>query len=83
METSRQCYSGRSLYVERDLIPIPEDLPDIGVTEGDEGLITDLKLQNNNVIALVQVSYSTGQPRGWVEMNVMPEEKVLSHTASA
>lgn len=82
METPRQCYSGRSLYVERDLIPIPEDLPDIGVTEGDEGLITALNLQNNNVIALVQVSYSTGQPRGWVEMNVMPEQRVLSYAAS-
>lgn len=81
METPKQCYSGRSLYVERDLIPIPENLPAIGVSEGDEGLITDLKLQNNNVIALVQVSYSTGQPRGWVEMNVMPEEKILAHAA--
>lgn len=82
METSKQCYSGRSLYVERDLILIPEDLPDIGVAGGDEGLITDLKLQNDNVIALVQVSYSTGQPRGWVEINVKPEERVLSHAAS-
>lgn len=81
METSRQCYSGRSLYVERDLIPIPEDLPVLGIAEGDEGLITNLKLKNNNVVALVQVSYSTGQPRGWVEMSVIPE-KVLWHAAA-
>lgn len=82
MEISRQCYSGRSLYVERDLIPIPEDLPAIGVTEGDEGLITALNLQNDNVVALVQVTYSTGQHRGWVEMKVVPDERVLSHAAS-
>lgn len=82
METSRQCYSGRSLYVERDLIPIPEDLPAIGVAAGDEGLITGMNLQNNNVVALVQVTYSTGQPRGWVEMSVTPEERVLSHAAA-
>ncbi len=83
METSKQCYSGRSLYVERDLIPIPEDLPAIGVAGGDEGLITDLSLKNNNVVALVQICYSTGQPRGWVEMSVVPEEKVLSYAAVA
>ena len=82
METSKQCYSGRSLYVERDLISIPEDLPAIGVAGGDEGLITDLSLKNN-VVALVQISYSTGQPRGWVEMSVLPEEKVLSYAAVA
>ncbi|HEX2729207.1 MAG TPA: hypothetical protein VHM16_05595 [Rubrobacteraceae bacterium] len=79
METRGKCYSGRSLYVERDLIPIPEDLPAIGIAEGDEGLITALNLQNNNVVALVQVSYSTGQHRGWIEMNVMPEARVLSY----
>ncbi|HET7478057.1 MAG TPA: hypothetical protein VFJ72_00935 [Rubrobacteraceae bacterium] len=82
MQTPRQSYSGRSLYVERDLIPIPEDLPAIGVAAGDEGLITALDLRNNEVVALVQVSYSTGQPRGLVEMNVKPEERVLSYTAA-
>jgi hypothetical protein len=30
----------------------------------------------------VKVNYSTGQTRGWVEMDVMPERKVLSYSAA-
>jgi hypothetical protein len=40
-------------------------------------------LLNESVAAFVEVSYSTGQPKGWVLVEVMPEEKVLSYTLEA
>jgi hypothetical protein len=79
MEAERT-YGGRPFYREHDLIPIPEDIPALGVEKGGRGLIRDLALRNDKVVALVKVDYSTGQTRGWVEMNVVPEQKVLSYS---
>jgi hypothetical protein len=31
----------------------------------------------------VKVNYSTGQARGWVEMDVMPEQRILSYSLAA
>ena len=59
-----------------DLISVPEDVPELEIGEGDEGVIRELVLLNESVAAFVEVSYSTGQPKGWV----LVEEKVLSYT---
>ena len=72
---------GRTLVYEvRDLISIPEDVPELEIERGDEGVIRELVLLNESVAAFVEISYSTGQTRGWVVVEVMPEVKVLSYT---
>ena len=72
---------GRPLVYEvRDLISIPEDVPALEVERGDEGIIRELVLLNDSVTAFVEVSYSTGQTRGWILVEIMPETKVLSYT---
>ncbi len=68
------------VYQVHDLISIPEDVPQLEIERGDEGIIRDLVLLNESVAAFVEVSYSTGQTRGWILVEVMPEEKVLSYT---
>ena len=80
METSTRERSGRLVYQEHDLISIPEDVPGLEVERDDEGIVRELVLLNEGVTAFVEVPYSTGQTRGWVLMQVMPEEKVLSYT---
>ena len=56
---------GRPLvYQVRDLICIPEDVPELEIEWGDEGIIRELILLNESVAAFVEVSYSTGQTRG-------------------
>ncbi len=72
---------GRPLvYQVRDLISIPEDVPELEIERGDEGIIRELVLVNESVTAFVEISYSTGQTRGWILVEIMPEEKVLSYT---
>ena len=71
------------VYGVHDLISIPEDVPEFGVERGDEGVIRELVLLNESVAAFVEVSYSTGQTKGWILVEVMPEEKVLSYTLEA
>jgi hypothetical protein len=70
----------RPVYQVHDLIPIPGDVPALEVTRGDEGIIRQLVLRNDDVIAFVEISYSTGQRRGWIFVEIMPEEKVLGYT---
>ena len=73
--------SGAQLrHQEYDRIPIPEDVPALGVEKGDEGIIRGLHLDNETVLAFVMVSYSTGQTRGWVILEIKPENKVRSYT---
>ncbi len=73
--------SERLVYQVHDLIPIPEDVPALEVKKGDEGIVRELVLYNDSVVtAFVEVSYSTGQTRGWIVMEIMPTEKVLSYT---
>jgi hypothetical protein len=67
-------------YVEHDRIEIPRDIPRLGVSCGDAGLVKDLTLDNETVTASVRVDYSTGQTRGWVRMTVKPEARVVSYT---
>jgi hypothetical protein len=67
-------------YIEHDRILIPQDIPELGVSRGDAGLVKDLTLDNEIVTASVRVDYSTGQPRGWVEMTVKPEERMVSYS---
>ncbi len=71
---------GRLVYQVHDRIPVPEDVPTLGIEKGDEGIVRELVLLNDVVTAFVEVSYSTGQTRGWVLMEIMPGEKVLSYT---
>lgn len=70
----------RPVYQVHDRIPIPGDVPALEVKRGDEGIIRELVLHNDGVTAFVEISYSTGQTRGWVLVEIMPEEKVLSYT---
>ena len=72
--------SMRPVYQVHDLISIPGDVPALEVERGDEGIIRELVLVNESVTAFVEVSYSTGQTRGWILVEITPEEKVLSYT---
>ena len=73
----------RVLYQEHDRMPIPEDVPALGIREGDEGVIRRLTYLRNTVFAFVMVTYSTGQPRGWVVVEIKPERKVRSYTTAS
>ncbi|MDQ3375705.1 MAG: hypothetical protein M3533_02270 [Actinomycetota bacterium] len=72
----------RLLHQEHDRIPIPEEVPELGIREGDEGVIRRLTYLRNTVFAFVMVTYSTGQPRGWVVVEIKPERKVRSYTTA-
>ena len=80
MEAPMRERSTRPVYQVHDLIPIPEDVPALEVGKGDEGVIRELVLYNDDVTAFVEISYSTGQTRGWISVEVMPEKKVQSYT---
>lgn len=75
--------STRLLYQEHDRIPIPGGVPELGVREGDEGVIRRLTYLRNTVFAFVMVTYSTGQIRGWVVVEIKPERKVRSYTTAS
>ncbi|CAA9427909.1 MAG: hypothetical protein AVDCRST_MAG80-362 [uncultured Rubrobacteraceae bacterium] len=75
------CERGRQLVYEvRDLISVPENVPALEVERGDVGIIRELVLLNDSVTAFVEIPYSTGQTRGWILVEIMPETKVLSYT---
>jgi hypothetical protein len=74
--------AGRLLHQEHDRIPIPEDVPALGVRKGDEGVIRRLTYLRNTVFAFAMVTYSTGQLRAWVVVEVKPEWKVRSYTTA-
>lgn len=71
------------LHQEYDRIAIPEDVPELGIREGDEGVIRRLTYLRNTVFAFVMVTYSTGQTRGWVVVEIKPERKVRSFTTTS
>jgi len=75
--------SPRVIYQEHDRIPIPEDVPQLGIRRGDEGVIRRLTYLRNTVFAFVIVTYSTGQLRGWVVVEIKPERKVRSYTTAS
>ena len=70
------------LYQEHDRIPLPEDVPVLGVRAGDEGIIRRLTYLNNTVFAFVRIDYSTGQTRGWIFMEIKPNLEVRSFTTA-
>ena len=74
--------AGRPRHQEHESIPIPKDLPALGVRKGDEGVIRRLTYLRNIVFAFVMVTYSTGQLRGWVLVEVKPERKVRSYATA-
>ncbi len=80
MQAPERAQSGRLLHQEYDRIVIPEDVYALGVKQGDEGVIRGLDLHKDRVFAFVEVTYSTGQTRGWVVMEVKPQVKVVSYT---
>ncbi len=82
MQAPTRVQSGRLLYQEYDRISIPEDVPALGVKAGDEGVIRGLNLRHDRVFAFVMITYSTGQLRGWVVMEIKPDHKVLSYTTN-
>jgi hypothetical protein len=75
--------STRVIHQEHDRIPIPEDVPQLGIRRGDEGVIRRLTYLRNTVFAFVMVTYSTGQLRGWVVVEIKPERKVRSYTTAS
>ena len=83
MQAPTTAMGARVLYQEHDRVPIPEDVPGLGVREGDEGVIRRLTYLRNTVFAFVMVTYSTGQPRGWVVVEIKPERKVRSYTTAS
>ncbi len=74
--------SGRLLCQEHDRIPIPEDVPALGIRKGHEGIVRKLDLYNDTVFTFVMITYSTGQTRGWVIMEIKPNYKVRSYTTT-
>ena len=70
------------LHQEYDRIAIPEDVPELGVHEGDEGVIRRLAYLNNTVFAFAKITYSTGQTRGWIVLQIKPDRKVRSFTTA-
>lgn len=79
MQTPTTERSARLVYQTHDLLPIPEDVPALEVVKGDRGIIRKLVF-HDNVVAFVEIPYSTGRTRGWVLVEIAPEEKVLSYT---
>ena len=74
--------STRLIHQEHGRIPFPEDVPALGVRAGEEGVIRNLTYLRNTVFALVMVPYSTGQPKGWVVVELKPHLKVHSYTTA-
>ena len=72
--------SERLRHQEYDRIPIPEDVPALGVEKGDEGVIRGLSLHNETVF--VMMTYSTGRTRGWGIVELKPQRKVRSYMGS-
>ena len=83
MEASAGSRVGTPRYQEYDLLPICRDIPQLAVRKGDEGVIEDLDLRNNTVVASVKVYHSTRQPKGLVEMRIRPSEEVVSYSPVA
>lgn len=83
MEASAGRRAGTPRYQEYDLVQIPRDIPQLAVKTGDEGVIEDLTLRNNTVVACVKVYHSTRQPKGLVEMRIRPDEEVVSYSPVA
>ena len=74
--------SGRLLCQEHDRIPIPEDVPALGIRKGEGGIVRKLDLYNDTVFAFLMITYSTGQTRGWVIMEIKPNHTVRSFTTT-
>ena len=70
-------------YQEYDLVPICEDIPQLDVRRGEEGVIEALDLRNNTVVACLKVYRSTRQLKGLVEMRIRPDEEVVSYSPVA
>ena len=83
MQAPTSARGTRVLYQEHDRIPIPEDVPELGIRRGDEGVVRRLTYLRNTVFAFVMVTYSTGQLKGWVVVEIKPERKVRSYTTAS
>ncbi len=81
MEATTQRRETRPAYQEYDVIPIPTDIPELGVKKGDEGVIDNLSLSHDTVVASVRVYHSTRQLKGMVDMRIKPGEEVVSFCA--
>ena len=79
MQTPVRTYN-RLPYTEHDLIGIPGDIPDLGIEEGKRGIVRKLNFHNDCVTASVMVTYSTNRMRGWVDVDVLPGEKIISYS---
>ncbi len=83
MQAPTSAKGTRVFYQEHDRIPIPEGVPELGIRRGDEGVVRRLTYLRNTVFAFVMITYSTGQLRGWVVVEIKPERKVRSYTTAS
>jgi hypothetical protein len=83
MDASAPLRAGTPRYQEHDLVLICEDIPQLDVKRGDEGVIEDLDLRNNTVVACVKVYRTTRQLKGLVEMRIRPDEEIVSYSPVA
>lgn len=64
-------------------MPIPADIPVLGVKIGETGLVRDLDLRiGGDVIATLQLIAPTGLTKGWAEMKLRTAEKVMSYSTA-
>jgi hypothetical protein len=81
VEATIQRRQTRPAYQEYEVIPIPTDIPELGVKQGDEGMIENLNLSHETVVASVRVYHSTRRSKGMVDMRIKPGEEVVSFWA--
>lgn len=83
MQATASRRAGKPRYQEYDLVPVCEDIPQLDVRRGEEGVIEGLDLRNDSVVAFVKVYRSTRQLKGLVEMRLRPDEEVVSYSPVA
>lgn len=83
MEDVRRKHEGWVGCKEYDLVAIPANIPALDVKLGETGLVRDLDLRlGGGVIATLELVAPTGLTKGWVEMEVRPDERVLSYATA-
>ena len=74
MDATKGTTHERLPYTALDVMPVPGEVPTLGIGAGEGAQIQSLELRRNGteLVALVRVPYSTGQTRGLLEVPVPP-----------
>jgi hypothetical protein len=83
LEAPARRRQARPVYQEHDVIPMPADIPELGIKKGEEGVIENLNFRNDTVEASVRMDHSTRQTKGLIGMKIRPEEAILSYSPQA